>query len=561
MKAKTLKMVLASSVFMLSLIAILGVNKGHAFAAAKTWTGSGGNSNFSTSGNWSPSGAPTNGDSIVLPLNVIFSTCTTDKTLNNDLVASSVTLAGISVTGSKPTDCFNNVKITGNEIKSSANVGTADKRIYLEVPLTATADLTINSVRSTLGIATGSHTVTIASGSTFTGSLTGTGSVIFTDEAGGFGGGGDCDGIAKAYPISGDSSSFTGAVTVQSGASFTVAASNTSLGHAVSGITSSGNSTVGFSLNNGEDATLATPLTINGGSIYGSQQSDTNCSNPTTAKTFTISGNVTLTAATSVSLWQTNLKFTGNVTGKDFLSLAPGQSGSISFADGSTVKSELKVVTIDDAANCSDAYDAGVSNTKLVVNADCTNGDAFTSAQYPYTIAGILAGIGKVGNVKIASGGVIAPGHSPGTIATLNIEWVEGGTYEFEIGKDAADKIVAVGTVTLGNGTLTPKIYDGAKPTAGTKYVIIDNDGSDAVVGTFKNLPEGATFTADGYIYQVSYVGGDGNDVTLTIKSVPKAPNTGIGMITNNPLLTLAITTASAATIFVLARRRSQLAK
>jgi autotransporter-associated beta strand protein len=49
-----------------------------------------------------------------------------------------------------------------------------------------------------------------------------------------------------------------------------------------------------------------------------------------------------------------------------------------------------------------------------------------------------------------------------------------------------------------------------------TSAVIIRNDGSDAVFGTFNGLPEGATFNSGTNVYRISYVGGDGNDVTLT---------------------------------------------
>lgn len=53
-------------------------------------------------------------------------------------------------------------------------------------------------------------------------------------------------------------------------------------------------------------------------------------------------------------------------------------------------------------------------------------------------------------------------------------------------------------------------------PVAGDVFVIISNDGTDPVVGTFTGLPEGATINFNGMPLRVSYVGGDGNDVTLT---------------------------------------------
>ena len=70
------------------------------------------------------------------------------------------------------------------------------------------------------------------------------------------------------------------------------------------------------------------------------------------------------------------------------------------------------------------------------------------------------------------------------------------------------------GTVDLGNARLD--IFDGgATVSAGTRLTIIDNDGSDPVVGTFVGLPEGAIVVAQHY-YRISYAGGTGNDVVLT---------------------------------------------
>ena len=62
-------------------------------------------------------------------------------------------------------------------------------------------------------------------------------------------------------------------------------------------------------------------------------------------------------------------------------------------------------------------------------------------------------------------------------------------------------------------------------PTLGTTFTIINNEGGSAVSGTFAGLAEGAVFAAGGQLYKISYVGGDGNDVTLT--SVPLTINEG----------------------------------
>ena len=53
-------------------------------------------------------------------------------------------------------------------------------------------------------------------------------------------------------------------------------------------------------------------------------------------------------------------------------------------------------------------------------------------------------------------------------------------------------------------------------PVLGSAFMLIQNDGVDAVVGTFAGLPQGATLVLNGMTFQISYMGGTGNDVVLT---------------------------------------------
>jgi hypothetical protein len=46
---------------------------------------------------------------------------------------------------------------------------------------------------------------------------------------------------------------------------------------------------------------------------------------------------------------------------------------------------------------------------------------------------GVLAGTGSVGNLVVNSGGVLAPGNSPGTITAADVAWNGGGSYLWEI--------------------------------------------------------------------------------------------------------------------------------
>ena len=51
----------------------------------------------------------------------------------------------------------------------------------------------------------------------------------------------------------------------------------------------------------------------------------------------------------------------------------------------------------------------------------------------------------------------------------------------------------------------------------GTSFTVISNTSATPISGTFSNLPDGSTITMGSNTYLVSYEGGDGNDLTLTV--------------------------------------------
>ena len=72
----------------------------------------------------------------------------------------------------------------------------------------------------------------------------------------------------------------------------------------------------------------------------------------------------------------------------------------------------------------------------------------------------------------------------------------------------------ASGTVSVNGSNLV--LFFFFTSAAGNAFTIINNTGGGAVAGTFAGLPEGATFVSNGRTYQITYVGGDGNDVVVT---------------------------------------------
>jgi autotransporter-associated beta strand protein len=136
---------------------------------------------------------------------------------------------------------------------------------------------------------------------------------------------------------------------------------------------------------------------------------------------------------------------------------------------------------------------------------------------------GAVGGVGPVTGTTVVQGGEVRPGDitTPGVLTTGDIGFAAGSRLTIRINGSAAgtdyDQLKVNGTVDLGTAAdLVPVPLAGLTLPVGTVLTVIDNDGSDPVTGTFHNMPEGASFTVGGLAYQISYVGGDGNDVTLT---------------------------------------------
>ena len=159
-----------------------------------------------------------------------------------------------------------------------------------------------------------------------------------------------------------------------------------------------------------------------------------------------------------------------------------------------------------------------VSDGSVFVNGTIDAAEGVTVAA-----TGILGGIGTIDG-DVVNNGIVAPGNSPGVLTTGSFTFADNSTYEAELGGDTPgnnannhDQIDVMGTVTIGNNvTLSAINFNSYAPSSGDQLVIINNDGSDPVSGTFAGLPEGA-FVVDDALnnYVITYVGGDGNDVVL----------------------------------------------
>jgi|GEM_PF-657693 len=142
---------------------------------------------------------------------------------------------------------------------------------------------------------------------------------------------------------------------------------------------------------------------------------------------------------------------------------------------------------------------------------------------------GTLLGGGQVYQV-IGTNGKITPGAPYGTLGVLGDLALDSKmNFIANIGATSVGRYGQVrssGLVNLGSAALN--IVPSANLGVGQQITLINKTGVGPVSGTFNGLPEGQSFKVGTYTFAISYVGGDGNDVTLTIVSNnPPAPAPG----------------------------------
>jgi autotransporter-associated beta strand protein len=169
-----------------------------------------------------------------------------------------------------------------------------------------------------------------------------------------------------------------------------------------------------------------------------------------------------------------------------------------------------------------------------------------------------LNGKGKVfargaRGVEILWNGKIKAGNSPG-ILELNVgedgsvAMDPGSIFEVEIdgptpgnGPGYHSQLDVVGDVLLGDGIQGPilDVILDSPPELFNEYVILNNDSVDSIFGSFEGLPEATEFFVGGARFQISYMGGDGNDVVLTNVAVPEPSSLLlIGLVIGGIMLT-----------------------
>ena len=114
------------------------------------------------------------------------------------------------------------------------------------------------------------------------------------------------------------------------------------------------------------------------------------------------------------------------------------------------------------------------------------------------------------------NGGILAAIGTPVTTGSIAIN--SGGGFEVQINGVAPG--TQYGQVNIAGGVSLSgaiEINAVAGLAEGSTFTILNQTGSGAVSGIFAGKAEGSFFNASGYTWIISYAGGSGNDVVLTI--------------------------------------------
>jgi len=173
----------------------------------------------------------------------------------------------------------------------------------------------------------------------------------------------------------------------------------------------------------------------------------------------------------------------------------------------------------------SNAYTGGTTITKgtLLV----TNRSGSATGTGPVQVnAGTLGGTGRISGAATigtaTTAATLAPGNGArlGALTLLNtLTFNSRATCKVNLNSNTvtAAQVVATG-VTINSGALVSiRDLGTTKLPSGTAFTIISNTATTAIAGTFSNLADGSTLVVGTNTYHVSYEGGDGNDLTLTV--------------------------------------------
>jgi hypothetical protein len=121
-------------------------------------------------------------------------------------------------------------------------------------------------------------------------------------------------------------------------------------------------------------------------------------------------------------------------------------------------------------------------------------------------------------------GAILTPEKTTGAPGTLTVQGAVTFNSDaiYKVGlktKDViAGKTVANGVTIQSGASFSFVVHQHRVLRPGTLLTVLENTAGTPIAGAFSNLPDGSTFMVGLNTYRVSYEGGDGNDLTLTVQ-------------------------------------------
>jgi hypothetical protein len=293
---------------------------------------------------------------------------------------------------------------------------------------------------------------------------------------------------------------------------------------------------VGGSINNLSIGSKVPYGTYMGGSVYGGGNAN---------GALVLGGNSVLSVGTASARANVNVGInnsgTGTVTGlldarqgvADFhaTNFIVGHSGggaaTGTFRSGAQTTVDATQINVGTGSNATGTFELGAGDVKAQTITLGNGGN--------FIFTGGRLGFGTFNGTLNQEGGILAPGY-PSGIGTINGNYnlSSAGVLEFDLNGTTVgslyDRLVVNGMTQLNadsglGGWLDIRL--GYAANIGDSFLILDNNLTDPIAGYFRGLAEGSQFTEayGGFLYtfQISYVGGTGNDVTLNTINVASA--------------------------------------
>ena len=265
-------------------------------------------------------------------------------------------------------------------------------------------------------------------------------------------------------------------------------------------------------------------LTFLGNSTaIGGQANFLNAGKVSLSNTTLFSGAVSFNNAGSLDM-QGIVTASGSFTVQRPVNISAPLSLNLSSASNliSGAMSGTSIVTLGGTGNLVLSANSPLFSGNFQINTGSLQVSAFYNNATVNLGGGTLKGTGQVFNVIGATGNV-SPGSSLGTLTIgSQLSLSSGNTFVTQINGANVGSFgqvsVTSGVTSLGNSILS--ITSATGLSAGQQITIINNGNTVPINGQFNGLVEGASITVGTTVFTISYKGGTGKDVVLTVSSI-----------------------------------------